>query len=188
MKKKLKYRRILLKLSGEVLRNRETGDSIDATRLAFMAERGQEHAPALEEIVIVEFAAEEAVGAGADGVAQQEGAGTAAQGHTPDLPPVEGGMAQALHAEAALHAGEEVRVALRLRQFADQAGAGVLPFQGRKPAEFLQAEQSGNPVVHPTGGVVQAGVGGIDGDAGREGLDHAALLVRGVRDLAERLE
>ena len=36
---KLKYRRILLKLSGEVLRNRETGDSIDASRLAFMAER-----------------------------------------------------------------------------------------------------------------------------------------------------
>ena len=38
-KKKLAYRRILLKLSGEVLRNRETGDSIDASRLAFMAER-----------------------------------------------------------------------------------------------------------------------------------------------------
>ena len=37
--KKLAYRRILLKLSGEVLRNRETGDSIDASRLAFMAER-----------------------------------------------------------------------------------------------------------------------------------------------------
>ena len=36
---KLKYRRILLKLSGEVLKNRETGDSIDASRLAFMAER-----------------------------------------------------------------------------------------------------------------------------------------------------
>ena len=31
-KKKLAYRRILLKLSGEVLRNRETGDSIDASR------------------------------------------------------------------------------------------------------------------------------------------------------------
>ena len=38
-KQKLAYRRILLKLSGEVLRNRETGDSIDASRLAFMAER-----------------------------------------------------------------------------------------------------------------------------------------------------
>ena len=38
-KSKLAYRRILLKLSGEVLRNRETGDSIDASRLAFMAER-----------------------------------------------------------------------------------------------------------------------------------------------------
>lgn len=36
---KLKYRRILLKLSGEVLKNRDTGDSIDASRLAFMAER-----------------------------------------------------------------------------------------------------------------------------------------------------
>jgi uridylate kinase len=35
----LKYRRILLKLSGEVLRNRETGHSIDPERLAFMAER-----------------------------------------------------------------------------------------------------------------------------------------------------
>ena len=38
-KSKLAYKRILLKLSGEVLRNRETGDSIDASRLAFMAER-----------------------------------------------------------------------------------------------------------------------------------------------------
>ena len=38
-RQKLKYRRILLKLSGEVLKNRETGDSIDASRLAFMAER-----------------------------------------------------------------------------------------------------------------------------------------------------
>ena len=38
-KVKLAYRRILLKLSGEVLRNRETGDSIDASRLSFMAER-----------------------------------------------------------------------------------------------------------------------------------------------------
>ena len=36
---RLKYKRILLKLSGEVLRNRDTGDSIDASRLAFMAER-----------------------------------------------------------------------------------------------------------------------------------------------------
>lgn len=41
MKKKfsLKYRRILLKLSGEALKNREAGDCIDASRLAFMAER-----------------------------------------------------------------------------------------------------------------------------------------------------
>ncbi len=39
MKKKLKYRRILLKLSGEVLGNRETGDCIDPAHLAFMAER-----------------------------------------------------------------------------------------------------------------------------------------------------
>ena len=35
----LKYKRILLKLSGEVLKNREKGDCIDAERLAFMAER-----------------------------------------------------------------------------------------------------------------------------------------------------
>ena len=39
MKKKINYKRILLKLSGEVLKNIETGDSIDASRLAFMAER-----------------------------------------------------------------------------------------------------------------------------------------------------
>ena len=38
-KSKIKYKRILLKLSGEVLKNREEGDCIDATRLAFMAER-----------------------------------------------------------------------------------------------------------------------------------------------------
>ena len=37
--KRLKYRRILLKLSGEVLGNRETGDCIDPENLAFMAER-----------------------------------------------------------------------------------------------------------------------------------------------------
>ena len=36
---KLKYKRILLKLSGEVLKTREKGDCIDADRLAFMAER-----------------------------------------------------------------------------------------------------------------------------------------------------
>ena len=36
---KIKYRRILLKLSGEVLGNRETGECIDPARLAFMAER-----------------------------------------------------------------------------------------------------------------------------------------------------
>ncbi|MCQ2389405.1 MAG: UMP kinase [Kiritimatiellae bacterium] len=39
MKKAIKYRRILLKLSGEVLGNRETGEAIDPSRLAFMAER-----------------------------------------------------------------------------------------------------------------------------------------------------
>ncbi len=37
--RKLKYRRILLKLSGEVLANRETGECIDPKNLAFMAER-----------------------------------------------------------------------------------------------------------------------------------------------------
>ena len=37
--RKLKYRRILLKLSGEVLGNRETGECIDPKNLAFMAER-----------------------------------------------------------------------------------------------------------------------------------------------------
>ena len=39
VKKRLKYRRILLKLSGEVLANRETGECIDPAKLAFMAER-----------------------------------------------------------------------------------------------------------------------------------------------------
>ena len=38
VKKRLKYKRILLKLSGEVLANRETGECIDPARLAFMAE------------------------------------------------------------------------------------------------------------------------------------------------------
>ena len=37
--RKLKYRRILLKLSGEVLGSKETGECIDPARLAFMAER-----------------------------------------------------------------------------------------------------------------------------------------------------
>ena len=36
---KLKYKRILLKLSGEVLGNKETGECIDPKNLAFMAER-----------------------------------------------------------------------------------------------------------------------------------------------------
>ena len=35
----IKYRRILLKLSGEVLGNKETGECIDPKNLAFMAER-----------------------------------------------------------------------------------------------------------------------------------------------------
>ena len=39
VKKRLKYKRILLKLSGEVLANRETGECIDPAKLAFMAER-----------------------------------------------------------------------------------------------------------------------------------------------------
>ncbi len=38
-RKKLKYRRILLKLSGEVLGDKETGECIDPKKLAFMAER-----------------------------------------------------------------------------------------------------------------------------------------------------
>ena len=38
-KKKVKYQRILLKLSGEVLGNRKTGECIDPENLAFMAER-----------------------------------------------------------------------------------------------------------------------------------------------------
>ena len=37
--RKLKYRRILLKLSGEVLGSKEKGDCIDPAKLAFMAER-----------------------------------------------------------------------------------------------------------------------------------------------------
>ena len=37
--KEIKYSRILLKLSGEVLGNRETGECIDPTKLDFMAER-----------------------------------------------------------------------------------------------------------------------------------------------------
>jgi uridylate kinase len=38
-KTKLAYRRVLLKLSGEVLKNPETGDTLDPERLAFMAAR-----------------------------------------------------------------------------------------------------------------------------------------------------
>ena len=37
--RKLRYRRVLLKLSGEVLGNRETGDCLDASRLAYMADQ-----------------------------------------------------------------------------------------------------------------------------------------------------
>ena len=40
--KEIKYSRILLKLSGEVLGNRETGECIDPTKLDFMAERVKE--------------------------------------------------------------------------------------------------------------------------------------------------
>jgi uridylate kinase len=36
---KIKYPRILLKLSGEVLGNKETGECIDPKNLAFMAEK-----------------------------------------------------------------------------------------------------------------------------------------------------
>ena len=39
MNQNIKYKRILLKLSGEVLKNNESGDTIDPERLAFMAER-----------------------------------------------------------------------------------------------------------------------------------------------------
>lgn len=39
MNNNLKYKRILLKLSGEVLRNPESGDCIDPLRLSFMADR-----------------------------------------------------------------------------------------------------------------------------------------------------
>ena len=39
MEENIKYPRILLKLSGEVLGNRETGECIDPAKLAFMAER-----------------------------------------------------------------------------------------------------------------------------------------------------
>jgi uridylate kinase len=38
-KQKIKYKRILLKLSGEVLADKERGDCIDPAKLAFMAER-----------------------------------------------------------------------------------------------------------------------------------------------------
>jgi uridylate kinase len=38
-KTKIKYKRILLKLSGEVLADKERGDCIDPAKLAFMAER-----------------------------------------------------------------------------------------------------------------------------------------------------
>lgn len=37
--RKLKYRRVLLKLSGEVLGNRETGECLDPSRLAYMADQ-----------------------------------------------------------------------------------------------------------------------------------------------------
>ena len=37
--RKLKYRRVLLKLSGEVLGNRATGECLDASRLAYMADQ-----------------------------------------------------------------------------------------------------------------------------------------------------
>ena len=39
MNQNIKYKRILLKLSGEVLKNNESGDTIDPSRLAFMAQR-----------------------------------------------------------------------------------------------------------------------------------------------------
>lgn len=37
--RKLKYRRVLLKLSGEVLGNRDSGECLDPARLAYMADR-----------------------------------------------------------------------------------------------------------------------------------------------------
>lgn len=53
MKENLKYRRILLKLSGEVLRSAETGECIDPAKLAFMAERVKKIHDAGVEIGIV---------------------------------------------------------------------------------------------------------------------------------------
>ena len=48
-KGRIKYKRILLKLSGEVLGNRESGECIDPDKLAFMAERVKKiHASGVE--------------------------------------------------------------------------------------------------------------------------------------------
>ena len=97
-------------------------------------------------------------------------------------------MPQALHVENVLHTLQECPVAFRLRQFADQPRSGIFAFLRGEPAQVLQAELRGDPVVHAAGRIIQAGMGGINGDARRQRAHHATLLVGGVGDLAETLE
>ena len=138
--------------------------------------------------MIVEFAGNEAVGTFAQGLFHQKGSGTSAQGDSIDISAAACCMAEAFHPEYGLDSLQECRVAFRFWQPSHQSRAGVFALFGQQPLNILQTNEFRYLVVDSAGGIVQAGMRGINGNTPCKCLDDAALLVGGVADLAERLE
>ena len=147
-----------------------------------------------EELVVRHFARQEGIGLQAYGLVQHEGPSPTTQGHRLYGPPQQFVVLQSFDVEHILHALQESQRVLRRRQVADEPRAGhdvALAHAHRVPLHHGHVHQSqlfSNAVVHTVLGIVQVGVGGIDGDVVLDGQSHAALHLCALSNLTQGAE
>ena len=140
-----------------------------------------------EELVVRHFARQEGIGLQAYGFVQQEGTRSAAQRHRLYGPPQQFVVLQALDVEHVLDALQEGQRVLGRRQVAQQSAPGRHTAVAHRHLVRLhhphvhQSQLLRNAVVHAVLGVVQVGVGCIDGDVVLYGHSDAALHLRPLR-------
>ena len=123
--------------------------------------------------VVAHFSGEENVGSGFNGFVDEKVSGTAAQGDAFDgtLRPIV--VHQAFNTEYFFHLFKEVHRLAFLWQVADDSASALSVWQRLQKLCVLQVELLCNAEIHACGGIVEVGVGGIDGNVF---LDGTCLL------------
>ena len=148
-----------------------------------------------EELMIAHLTRYKGIGSCRNGIAKEEGAGSATECHTTNHATQQLVGLHTFHAEVLLKQLDEIHSRHRLRQFTYHTRAVTVVTRLRtvavllaKQRQMLQTELLGNLPVHTAPGIVEVGMHSGDADALTNSLIDCTLDIVAIRDTAQPTE